>query len=314
MLLVELMAESLGLEKEYINRIARTAARRYKVFTIPKKNGKCRDICQPSPELKGLQYWLSKKVFSKLPISHFSTAYSSGCSIKKNALKHKKGKFFLHLDLENFFGTISDEHLKKLLNDNRSALSSVLKVNFINEDVSLICDICLLNKRLTIGSVSAPIISNCIMFNFDNEIKANISDYITYTRYADDLVFSSKKYLSEELIDTVDSIILKHGFTRNINKTYFVSSRYSCKVTGLVIDQGKVTTGLSYRRYIKSMVYNKVVHGKGDSNVILGHLNFFKDIEPEYYNKIMLKYSCHGNVLEKLKSNTLGVEPITESI
>ena len=38
----------------------------YKTYTIPKKSGKLRTICQPSRKLKGLQSWILVNILNKL--------------------------------------------------------------------------------------------------------------------------------------------------------------------------------------------------------------------------------------------------------
>jgi hypothetical protein len=51
------------------------------------------------------------------------------------------------------------------------------------------------------------------------------------------------------------------------------------------------------------MIYNKLVHNQGDSNHILGYLSFLKDIEPNTYNNLIIKYSqyCDEDIIDALK-------------
>jgi len=50
------------------------------------------------------------------------------------------------------------------------------------------------------------------------------------------------------------------------------------------------------------MVYDKLVHNTGNSEQILGYLSFLKDIEPDTYNNIIVKYSryCQGDIIKSL--------------
>lgn len=50
------------------------------------------------------------------------------------------------------------------------------------------------------------------------------------------------------------------------------------------------------------MVYNKLVNGEGNSDQILGYLAFLKDIEPNSYNNLIIKYSqyCDGDIITAL--------------
>jgi hypothetical protein len=52
------------------------------------------------------------------------------------------------------------------------------------------------------------------------------------------------------------------------------------------------------------MVYDRIVHGRGDPDVVLGNLAFLKDIEPNVYNSFLIKYAgyCEGDVIAAIKS------------
>ncbi len=313
MSLVGTIAEKLQLSSEYIKKIERNASRLYKMYKIPKKGNGYRVIYQPSQELKTLQYWLNRYVFDSLPVSKFSFAYTKGCSIKKNALAHKDSRYFLHLDLKNFFESITRHHLVDLLISN-SKFFNCHGVYLEKQDIDFICNICLRYGNLTIGSVCSPTISNRVMYEFDLEIKEVIGNDIIYTRYADDLVFSSIDFIPIDMIQRVGTIAKKYKFGLNNLKTKFMSCTGRRIVTGLIIDNGKVSIGLKRRRKIKSMLYNKIVKGQGDSQRILGYLFFLKDIEPAYFNKIMLKYSHFGNVLEMLKNDRIIMSNLKHSM
>ena len=99
----KLMAESLALKVAQIERIISRASHSYYHFTIPKKNGRSRDIYHPSQELKVLQRWLVKRLFLSLPLSRAASAYEEGCSIARNARQHIGNRFLLRLDFSHFF-------------------------------------------------------------------------------------------------------------------------------------------------------------------------------------------------------------------
>ena len=93
------------------------------------------------------------------------------------------------------------------------------------------------------------------------------------------------------------------GFQINEKKTYFSSTKYRRKVTGLIIGtDSSVTVGSEKRKLIKKLVYDKLVHNEGDGHSILGYLAFLKDIEPHTYNNIIAKYSqyCEGDIIDAL--------------
>lgn len=292
--------DELNISIDLINLIEKYSSRYYSRFLIPKKNGEFRRIYHPSPILKTLQYWIVENIFSYMPISNFATAYQKGSSIKKNAYLHKDCRHLLHLDIKNFFESINEKHLINLLDVNKDKL---VIGSLSKEDINFINNVCLYEGHLTIGSVCSPIISNCVMFEFDNEINNKLSlNGITYSRYADDMLFSSSTYIDDGVVDIVRNELNRYGFKLNENKTSFMSPKDRRIATGLIIDRGKVTVGLSRKKQIKKMIYKKLKYNEGDSKRILGYMFFIKDIEPEFFNKLILKYSDYGNIIEILNN------------
>jgi len=297
MSILEHISTDLNLSVDFILNVARSSNNRYRHYYIPKKDGSKRSIFQPSPVLKTFQYWLVHNLFVLIPVSAHATAYSRGCSIKKNALAHVNCNHILHMDILNFFGSIKKSHIK-------SVLTGIIfrETVLTEEDIDFICKICLFKNSLTIGSVSSPIIANCIMYKFDNELRTKLAQDIVYTRYADDLVFSSKEFIPHELVNVVSFILNKYNFKIKRPKTYFMSNKVRKAVTGLTVDCGRISIGLKRRKEIKKMIYKYITYDIGDGNQILGHLFFLKDIEPDYFNMIIKKYSIQ-ELLEVFKTD-----------
>jgi Reverse transcriptase (RNA-dependent DNA polymerase). len=300
MSIIEKMSEELVVDINYIKNISYQSSVYYSRYKIKKKNGRERRIFHPSPVLKTFQYWLVNNFFSKFRISDYAFAYRKGYSIKRNAQAHLNSEHILHLDISSFFESITKNHLMGLFNNNNLLLDNL---GVTDEDINIILNICLYNNGLTIGSVSSPIISNIVMCSFDEKLRKKLPDEIVYTRYADDMVFSSKNFINNEIISVVEMLLKEYNFSLNKEKTRFMCNKGRRAVTGIIIDDNRVSVGLKKRRKIKSMLYNKLEHGKGNSDEILGHLFYLKDIEPNYFNKIIIKYSTYGNIIEILKNN-----------
>lgn len=299
---IEKIATELKLDLPYISRIAERSSYYYKEYTVPKRNGGLRYISQPSAELKTLQYWVSNNIIGKLPISVAAYAYKKGDSIKRHAQLHCRSRFFLHADICNFFPTIKSSKLNPILRGNKYIFEE-LGLD-VEESIENIQKICFRKDSLCIGAVSSPVISNVVMYSFDEEMleycKAN--GYL-YSRYADDIYISSKKYIPKDVWTFLQGKLVEHGFVMNYSKTKFCSPKYRRKVTGLVItNDSYVSVGTERRNAIKKMVYDQLVHGKGDPYQILGYLSFLKDVEPNTYNNLIIKYSqyCSGDLIKEL--------------
>lgn len=301
--IIDKISAELKLDSIYLARIVNSASYYYKDYTIPKKNGGKRYISQPSPELKTLQYWVLDNILNQLPISKAACAYQKGNSIKKHAALHCKSRFILHTDICNFFPTICSSHLNGILRKNKAVFDK-LGLD-LEESIENIGKICFRNDSLCIGAVSSPAISNIIMYSFDTALLDYCkSNNFTYSRYADDIYISSSKYIDDDIIIFLCSQLSENGFKINSSKTRFYSPKYRRIITGIVItDNFQISIGTKRRNEIKRMVYNKLVNGKGNPNQILGYLSFLKDIEPNTYNNLIIKYSqyCNGDIIEALR-------------
>lgn len=301
--LTEKIAKDLKLEYSYIEKIINRANYYYKRYSIPKKNGGTREIMQAGPELKSLQYWIKENILNKMPISDASYAYSKGNSIKCHALSHVKSKYILHSDIYHFFNSITSKMLEKQLLKHPDIFES-LDLD-MNDAITTISKICFRKNRLCIGTVSSPIISNIVMYDFDNELidYCLSNDYI-YSRYADDIYISSQDFISIEEKTHLTHLLAKYNFIINERKTFFASPKGRRNITGIIItDKAKISIGTEKKLQIKKKLYSKLVHGTGNTNEILGYLAFLKDIEPNYYNKLIAKYStyCENDILEQIK-------------
>ena len=302
MTLIDKISADLKMDSAYLSGIVARSCFYYRDYSIPKKSGGKRRVAQASPELKTLQYWVLQNILKGLPVSKAAFAYNKGDSIKKHALYHKNSRFLLHADIHNFFPSVHLAHLEPVLR-NSSLLTDEMGLDS-EESIEIIGKICFRRDCLCIGTVSSPAISNIIMYPFDlaAEEYCESKGYL-YSRYADDIYFSSDSHIPSEAVDFLSSELSKYEFQLNRSKTGFYSSKYRRKVTGLILtDDGKVSVGSEMRSNIKKMVYQKLVHGEGVPEQILGYLSFLKDVEPDTYNNIIIKYSryCDGDIISAL--------------
>ena len=297
------IATDLKVDLAYISKIAIRSNFYYRTYKIPKRNGGEREISQPSPELKTLQYWVLKNILSQLPVSDCAKAYKRGDSIKKHALCHRNSKHIFHTDISNFFPSITIKNLENILKNNKNVFKN-LDLD-VEQSIDEIRQICFKNNRLCIGSVTAPIISNIIMYDFDSTVSAYcVSMGCIYTRYADDIYISSTSYINENVKNYIANMLNKYGFITNNKKTHFYSKKYRQKITGITLTtDGQISIGTKNRHKIKKMVYDKLKKNIGDSETILGYLAFLKDVEPHTYNNLIIKYSkyCDGDIIEELR-------------
>lgn len=301
--IVDRIACDLSLDRTYIASIIHRSNFYYKRFTIPKRNGEQRVIYQASPELKSLQYWVRENVLKSLPVSNAAFAYQPGDSIKKHAIFHKDANFIFHTDIEGFFPSIHSKMLTDILTKHQNLLQA--KNVWFKDSCDIVAKICFRNDLLSIGTVSSPIISNIVVYDFDESIISYCKKKgYRYSRYADDIYISGNTYIQGSIKEIIEDCLQSYGFRINGSKTWFKSKKSRRKVTGLVItDTGRVSVGTEVRKQIKHMIYSRLIYGKGSPDEILGYLAYLKDIEPQVYNKYVIKYStyCDGDVISAIR-------------
>lgn len=303
MSLSDRIANDIGIDASYVETIS---ARNYLYakYYIEKKSGGKREILQPSKELKVLQRWILKKILSYFPVSKYSYAYSKGDSVKKNASMHKESKYLLHTDISDFFPSITREMLKDYFMENRKIVN---KLELSKEDIELILDICLYRGRyLVVGSVASPRIANMIMYGFDMKLKDELdkSASFVYTRYADDIVISSKHYIDGAVVDTVAKQMDEYGFQMNRKKTYFMNRKCKRQVTGVVIDnnRNKLSVGNEKYKMIERQIYQYLIKGEGNPEYITGYLAYIKQLNKKQFDqirRIYIKYDKSGKLFSK---------------
>jgi hypothetical protein len=192
------------------------------------------------------------------PISH---GFHKGRSIVTNASPHTGRRFVLNLDIENFFPSINFGRVRGFLIKNND-----FKLN--PAVATVIAQIACNKQSLPQGSPSSPIISNLVAHILDVRLVKLAKEHkCTYTRYADDLTFSTNQTnfpkelasfskatstwtLGKPLITTITNA----GFTVNAPKTRMQCRASRQSVTGLIVNK-KVNVRSEYFKAARLMCH-----------------------------------------------------------
>lgn len=176
---------------------------------IIKRSGKNREIVRYRNDENGakarrfheklLERIIGSKKYS---FSSYSYAYQKGKNIKQCVEQHISNKGFVKYDIKKFFNSIRKSKL----------LKSIMKHLEINKryerELKDILETCYYNNKLPLGLVLSPILSDIFLKDFDSDMIEKLdSEEISYTRYADDIMISSKNIVNEEFCKKIDSII-----------------------------------------------------------------------------------------------------------
>jgi len=277
----ESFAKEIGFNYQVLDNYITYADNYYNTFYISKKKkGKKRQIDSPSKELKSIQRWVLSNYFNNIPVSTRANGFVKGRGIKRNAQFHLKKSFILTIDIKNFFPSISQKQVY-----------DVLSKHFENNELNFkLAKLCTYNRKLPQGAPTSPVLSNIIFKEIDDKIASFCNTkLVVYSRYADDMVFSCEtKNTLVEIYSFVNSLLTKTSFNINKAKTKYLSGKGRMVITGININEGRLTVKKEIKRNLRSNLYNLIV--KKDSSInkysVLGYLSFIRDIEPEYYIKM----------------------------
>ena len=179
-------------------------------FKIPKRNKKLgfRTVYSPfngefANMLKILNTSLSE-IYSPIEQIH---GFVKGKSIKTNATAHLNKKVVVSVDIKNFFESIKKPQVEDTLIEH--GINSTM--------ATILSEVLTINGFLPQGFNSSPIIANMVAKKMDKKLIKYCGDKITYTRYADDLYFSSNSTSPD--ISKIIEIVENSGFEVNSNKT-----------------------------------------------------------------------------------------------
>lgn len=253
----------------------------YKDYKIPKKNGLFRIVHEPSYSMKMVQRWILEEILYKIPNPEYSYGFKKGVSkpLVQNAGIHKNNLYILRLDLKNFFPSIERPKIYFLFK----------QIGYNSTMANLFTNICTLKNRLPQGAVTSPCIANLVCAHLDRRLAAFCNKKeIAYSRYADDLSFSSNDRITlKSIYGVVNRIIEDEGFIINSSKTHFLTPKSKRSITGITITSDGLKAPKEMKRMLRSMIHRAIVScDYHTSNRIKGYISYISSIEEDYPDKI----------------------------
>jgi RNA-directed DNA polymerase len=150
-------------------------------------------------------------------------------NIYTNAKRHLGRKYMLNIDLDDFFYQVDIRKVKSIFSDFHH-------FSFDDNTEALLSDLVTYKGRLPMGSPTSPPMSNFATIGLDNELLswASRSSFV-YTRYVDDLSFSSNMQISRTHFSQIMEIIQSHAFKIDEKKTHWFGKDEVKEVTGLLL-------------------------------------------------------------------------------
>lgn len=280
------------LSTGFLSRIVADPDRHYLCYKINKKGGGKRTIAQPSSRLKALQGWILRNILDGLSESPASRGFCKRATTRENALPHIGARNVLCIDIENFFPSIRGNRVYSVFH----------LIGYSPMIASLLSTMCTWRNRLPQGAPTSPKLANLVCYRLDARILGYVGKRgIVYTRYADDMTFSSRSYGTLlQALPFVRRIINAEGFQLNDAKTRIAGPARRKRITGLVVtDEGVGVGRIEYRR-LRAVAYQLAQARKSATAMrrvgsLEGHLGYLKSVDPPRL-ELLLRH------IEKLKA------------
>lgn len=285
-------------------------SKQYITFSVPKKSGDHREILAPSTTIKILQQKLNyilqglyRRIYHKRKF--FVHGFIYGRNICTNAQAHTRKEYVFNIDLLDFFpsinfGRVYGMFLKKPYNLPGNVAAVLSRICIFKDST---------RDQLPQGAPTSPIVSNLICARMDDELYRLAREHnCRYTRYADDITFSTNRPNFPKEIATInplfakgrievtvgkelsDIINNKNGFSINARKVRIQHRDYRQTVTGLKVNEFP-NVSRKYINQLRAMLYAWETYGLKNAEKVFiekyNHKRRWKSEEGTLYKKVV---------------------------
>lgn len=325
-----------GQKLEKVDKIIEDMHLHVRHIEIPKKDGTMRKVLAPDGTLKYIQKAVYWRILRRYRPNECVHGFIAKRGIVTNARPHLEAKSLGKIDIKSFFDSISEKHLKNCLFGNKNICRycmyydkmlegkcnpsiyknknrnyphkcEEIKAVFIPEYcdktgyqslIKRVISLCTFKGFTAQGFPTSPILANIVLRGFDESMEEYCNDNkIIYTRYADDLCFSSKEHNKHELKKLVQTKVYRllwaYGFAPNKEKTNWKSYAGRLKVCGVVVNK-KLSLPRKDVMNFRAGVYNATVKNKdqtkkSDLRKLKGFASYLMSVDREKGEKYMTK-------------------------
>lgn len=252
----------------------------YIPFTIPKKSGGVRQISAPHEDLATAQEWILTNILEKVPTHDAAHGFVPGRSTVTNATPHVGRSVVLNADLRDFFPSITFWRVEGVFKElGYSPAAATILALLCTESPRRVVEYA--GKKLHVasgprslpqGACTSPALSNLVSRRMDSRLRGIATKLgWTYTRYADDLTFSSSgdceaaNKLIGYLLARVRHIASDEGFAVNESKTRVLRKNSAQTVSGIIVND-KLSVSREVVRRLRSILHHARTEGLAAQN------------------------------------------------
>ncbi|WP_146215748.1 reverse transcriptase family protein [Cryobacterium arcticum] len=281
------LALTTGVEYGYLRHVIQRNAPAYKAIRIPKNTGGYRDLLSPTDSLKHVQRWILHEILDTVPRHINNFAYFRDVTARECAIRHAGATWMIKTDLHQYFPSISE----KLVYEVFQGLGYSRLLSF---ELARLCTWNKLGRLAPTGAVPrshgsvrslpyppAPLgflpqgaptsgaLANAATRRLDDALSDfAIANHLIYTRYSDDMTFSSpsafSRTVASEFVVQIRKIVTASGLALHSQKTKVIPPGARKIVLGMLITPGGVGILPEQRRTIDLYVHAVSTYGPVD--------------------------------------------------
>ncbi len=297
----EQLAEAIGFSARRLRWLAyhrdAQASCHYIHFIVEKKSGGVRSIAAPRPQIAACCRWIDREILRLIPPHDAAHGFVLGRSTTTAAQPHVGQDVIVNMDLSDFFPTITFPRVRgwfaSLGYSRQTATVLALlctesprtPIDMDTSDVNASSIDTVNHSRLWLatgprqlpqGACTSPAISNLVCRSMDRRL-TGLCEKLgwTYTRYADDLSFSTSGKDDSQigyLMHRVGGIVRDERFAINDSKTRVQRRSGRQTVTGLVVND-RIGVPRETVRRLRSILHHAKTEGLEAQNRE-GHADF----------------------------------------
>ncbi|MEZ6029316.1 MAG: reverse transcriptase family protein [Hyphomonadaceae bacterium] len=250
----------------------------YRVFKVkktaapgrPKPARAFRTICVPKPHLMRTQRWIAQNILNVIEPHPASFAFAPKRNLVGAAVRHAGCGWLLKMDVQNFFEAIPERSVFEMfegLGYSRLVAFQLARIcTRLPETGNRPAQTPSMphpqrpEGHLPQGAPTSPMLANLAVRKMDATLETLATGRgWVYTRYADDLAFSTKLPVDRktvaDLARDVAKVLLEQGLTSNEQKTSIIPPGARKIVLGLLVDRDEPRLSREFRNNLETHLY-----------------------------------------------------------
>lgn len=200
--------------------------------TVPPKEGSKRETFDARGLLKIIHSRIKHMIFSNVVFPDYLHGSLKGRDYVSNAKLHTNKQMLICEDVKSFFPSVTAIRVKDVWCG---------FFGFSPEVAELLTLLTTKDGKLPQGSITSSYLANLVLWRDEPLLQAKLADKrITYSRYVDDMMMSSKDYLSKEMqtwvIHQVYGMLKKNGLSAGRAKHEIFSASEPMVATKLIVN------------------------------------------------------------------------------